>query len=219
MAFLGKIGKVLGLGKTSEVLGGLTGGLVSGGLSLIGGILGNKSTESSAREQMVFQDYQTSTQYQRAVKDLQAAGLNPMLAYTQGGASAASGAYAPQQDVISPAVSSALQAAAARETIQNLKETNKNIAEDTNLKKLQGEKVIYDTILAQLSQPLIAAQAQTANQVSRSSKVQADIDEQYKELLTLIQGAGGLSTAFKNALSFGNKEIIHKYIKSSPAKP
>ncbi len=84
-----------------------------GGLSLggaLGGVLGflgqqqtnqknwdiaqaaNAASAEQARSQMDFQERMRETQYQTAVEDMKKAGLNPMLAYSQGGAGTPTGA-------------------------------------------------------------------------------------------------------------------------------
>lgn len=76
-------------------------------------------TSAQAKRQMDFQERMRSTEWQTAVEDMKMAGLNPALAYQQGGAAtpsgasgggaSASGSRANQEDVVSGAVSSAMQ--------------------------------------------------------------------------------------------------------------
>ena len=60
--------------------------------SVLGGIGANQASAKSAREQMDFQREMSNTAWQRGMADMKAAGLNPMLAFQQGPASAPSGA-------------------------------------------------------------------------------------------------------------------------------
>lgn len=81
----------------------------------------NKQNLKIAREQMAFQERMSSTAYQRAVNDMRLAGINPMLAYMQGGASTPSGASATMMDALGPAVSSAMHAVRLRQELKTLK--------------------------------------------------------------------------------------------------
>ncbi len=70
----------------------------------------NAQNLAIAREQMSFQERMSSTAYQRATQDMRAAGINPMLAYQQGGASSPGGASARMENALGGAVATAQQA-------------------------------------------------------------------------------------------------------------
>lgn len=94
------------------------GAAVAGGLGLIGGIMQNTANKKAATREMEFQREMSNTAHQREVADLRAAGLNPVLS-ANGGASTPSGASYQAENVIEPAVSSAMAARRLKEDIKN----------------------------------------------------------------------------------------------------
>lgn len=112
-----------------------------------------------AVKQMQFQERMSNTSYQRATEDMRLAGINPMLAYAQGGAStpgggAASGSAATVQDVVGPAVVSAQHARRLSQELKLMKqETAGRFIENQDLKPKQG---------ALLSAQIAQQKAQTA---------------------------------------------------------
>jgi hypothetical protein len=92
------------------MLGMLAAAAIPAAISYLGQESANKTNRDIANQQQNFQREMSNTSYQRAVTDLMAAGLNPMLAYSQGGATTPGGATTQVQNSLGAGATSGAQA-------------------------------------------------------------------------------------------------------------
>lgn len=116
----------------------IMGGLVSGGLGLLGSAFSNESNRDIASQANQFSAQQYATRYQTTVKDMQAAGLSPMLAYSQGAGNAPSGQVGhAQQNVMSSALEG-YQKSTERSMMQAQMDLVKNQSTKANQEMLES---------------------------------------------------------------------------------
>ncbi len=213
------------------------GSIIGGGLNFLGGTQQNQSawdiaqaanaaSAQQAAQQMAFQERMRATQYQTVVEDLKKAGLNPMLAYTQGGAGTPAGAMgsahtAPVRNVLGEATTAFMNAmqtdadvavknaAATNTSAQTIKTEADTIRTAAEIGKiLEDTKVSTQTyknmqealnkLIAEISQ-IKAATAQTGAQTRNiEANIAPSVDPYwYRDLKKGISSASELANKLK----------------------
>ncbi|WNK14484.1 MAG: DNA pilot protein [Microvirus sp.] len=164
-----------------SLFGSIASSVIGGAISAYGQESSNKANAKQAQNQMDFEERMSNTAYQRGMKDMEAAGLNPMLAYMKGGASTPSGTSARMENTMAPLgnnikdlpINSATRESIVANTAKTVADTQKSVA-DTDLATAQAAETRART-------PLPASQIELNNaQIRKISyeipKILADSD-------------------------------------------
>lgn len=149
--------------------------LIAAGADLLTGWMNNSAAASRQEDAQQFSAEQFATRYQTTVKDMQAAGLNPMLAYGQGGgnaptSSAASSAGTPSLGTsLTQGAQLDLMKAQARKT-----SAEANVTEQFGAKQAQADldKTLVDTGLS--SSQIAKVNAETTNIVQTLNNIKSE---------------------------------------------
>lgn len=132
---------------------------VGGALGYLGAKEANKMSYKIAQEQMGFQERMSNTAYQRTMADMEKAGLNPILAFSQGGASSPGGASAPVQNELGALANSAVDSARAMAELKNLRAQNEKLKSETRLTNTTNTLASADIPAKELDRELYQSKA------------------------------------------------------------
>lgn len=206
MGWFGKLAKNFGgpiIGLAGDIFSGISGASAQK--------KANKANIALQREQQSWEKMMSDTSWQRGMEDMKAAGMNPMLAFSEGGASTPSVSAATVQPVdamargVSSAATKAMQLAqinltqeqarktsaeadyTAAHTAANIPELSFRSTQESNRLSAEVDKIVAEIAQLEKTGKLTDAQASQA-------RAQA---AQLREMLPYLKEASGIETELK----------------------
>lgn len=184
--------------------------LIGPALSFLGGERRNDSQAAQAEAANVFSAQQFASRYQTTTADMAAAGLNPMLAYSQGASGQPTGQQAQIQDTISPAVS-AYQASGQnslmRAQTEKAQAETRNIDADTQTKLVTPASVVQATATSAADADLKRSQIVNVN--AELDKIREQTRNIYQDTF-LKQNQGNAAAAQVDLFKWTIDKISHE---------
>lgn len=197
----------------------IAGAAVSGLASYIGGQQQNKAAEAASARQMDFQERMSNTAYQRAMADMEKAGLNPILAYKQGGATTPSGStYAPVNelagaaDAVGKLPSSAWAMKLKRQELRNARETEHTIYSQAEANRASADRDISTKRVNEMQREILQQDLFSASSAAALARIKSNYyNSSIGKAITLGRlGLGGSATSSPSANMLLGKGAIKK---------
>jgi len=148
--------------------------IIGGGLNYLGGERANQANAKEGHKNRKFQMEMSNTAHQREVRDLEAAGLNPILS-ANGGASSPSGAQAQMENTLGPAIATAMEAKQLAASLQKTKAETNLINTEADVKRKDIPKAdllneLNDMIVKPIMGKIKQARSSSAKENMKSIK-------------------------------------------------